>query len=115
VQTILVTGSDHACLKCLRPGHGEFKANPMKPGVRTERVAATCGDGAFIPYAATAPAIAAALALQAALEWSSRPDDPGPRIRTRLLSFAETVTIKDKSWGPDPACPACGAAPDIAQ
>jgi molybdopterin/thiamine biosynthesis adenylyltransferase len=115
VQSILVTGSDHACLKCLRPGHGEFKANPLKPGVQTERVAATCGDGAFIPYAATAPAVAAALALQAALEWSARPDDPGPRTRTRRLSFAETVSIKDKSWSRDSACPACGDRPDVAQ
>ena len=115
VQTILVTGTDHACLKCLRPGHGEFKANPVKPGVQTERVPATCGDGAFIPYAATAPAMAAALALQAALEWSAQPQDPGPRTRTRLLSFAETVAIKDKSWGRDPACPACGARDDVVE
>lgn len=107
VQTILVTGSDHACLKCLRPGHGDFKANPIKPGVQTERVPATCGDGAYIPYAATAPAMAAALALQAALEWSASPVDPGPRTRTRLLSFTDTVAIKDKSWGRDIACPAC--------
>jgi molybdopterin/thiamine biosynthesis adenylyltransferase len=115
VQTILVTGPDHACLKCLRPGHGEFKANPIKPGVQTERVPATCGDGAYIPYAATAPAMAAALALQAALEWSANPAEPGPRTRTRLLSFAKTVAIRDKSWGRDVACPACGDTPGGAE
>lgn len=111
VQTILVTGPDHACLKCLRPGHGEFKANPIKPGVQTERVPATCGDGSYIPYAATAPAMAAALALQAALAWAAAPAEPGPRTRTRLLSFPETVAIKDKSWGRDTACPACSDRP----
>jgi molybdopterin/thiamine biosynthesis adenylyltransferase len=111
VQTILVTASEHACLKCLRPGHGVFKADPIRPGQVTQTVPAACGDRAYIPYAAAAPAMAAALAVQAALEWSARPDAPGPRVRTRRLDLEKTVDIRDKSWGPDPACPACRKRP----
>jgi molybdopterin/thiamine biosynthesis adenylyltransferase len=107
VQTILVTDFEHACLKCLRPGHGEFKANPLKPGTHTQMVTATCGDGAHIPYAATAPAMAAALSLQAVLEWAEKPENPGPRVRTRRLSPDATIPFKDRSWGPDSECPAC--------
>jgi molybdopterin/thiamine biosynthesis adenylyltransferase len=107
-QTILVTDTAHACLKCLRPGHGNFKANPIRPGLLTDMVPAACGDGAYIPYAAAAPAIAGALAVQAVLEWATAPDQPGPRVRTRRLDQDRTVPINDRNWGVDPACPACG-------
>src|SRR5690606_25399776 len=67
VQTILVTGPKHACLKCLRPSHGLYKANPLKPGVKVAFESASCGDGAHIRYAASAPMMAAAVTVQAVL------------------------------------------------
>lgn len=106
-QTVLVTPTDHACLKCLRPGHGVLKANPVKPGVPTEFSSASCGDGAHVTYAAPAPALAAALVVQAALEWAAKPADPGPRVRSRVLDLARTQAPKDRSWERDPNCPAC--------
>lgn len=107
VQTILVTGPPHACLKCLRPKHGLYKADPLKPGVSTDFVAATCGDGAHVNYAAPAPIMATALAIQAALDWARSPNSPGPRVRTRVLDLGNTQAAKDKSWPAEPGCPAC--------
>jgi hypothetical protein len=107
VQTILVTGPPHACLKCLRPEHGRYRADPIKPGVTTEFVPATCGDGAHVNYAAPAPIMATALTIQAALDWARSPETPGPRVRTRVLDLERTQAPKDKSWPAQPACPAC--------
>lgn len=107
VQTILVTGTPHACLKCLRPKHGLYKADPLKPGVSTDFVAATCGDGAHVNYAAPAPIMATALVIQAVLDWARSPDSPGPRVRTRVLDLGNTQAPKDKSWLAQPGCPAC--------
>jgi hypothetical protein len=107
VQTILVTDPKHACLKCLRPSHGLYKANPLKPGVKVAFESASCGDGAHIRYAASAPMMAAAVTLQAVLDWASNPADPGPRVRTRALDLANTNPPKDRNWGAEPGCPAC--------
>jgi len=107
VQTILVTDVRHACLKCLRPGHGLFKADPLRPGTPTTSRPAACGDGGHVPYAAAAPAMAAALAVQAALEWAGKAVDPGPRVRTRVLNVEFTSPAKDRNWPVEPACPAC--------
>lgn len=109
VQTILVTPSEHACFKCLRPEHGVLKADPLKPGVSTRVVSGACGDGAHVTYAAAAPAMAAALAVQAILEWAEHPSDPGPRVRSRVLNQESTAPPKDRSWARDDNCPACGA------
>lgn len=109
VQTILVDDDAHACFKCLRPEHGRFKANPLKPGQQTDLAIAACGDGAHVPYAAAAPAMAAALTLLAATEWASAPDRPGPRVRTRRLDLERTENLQDKSHGPNEDCPACRA------
>jgi len=101
------TRSAHACLKCLRPNHGELKANPLKPGVTTADESGTCGDGAHINYAAPAPMLAATLVVQAALEWAAAPDMPGPRVRTRVLDLEHTAPPKDRNWPIEPLCPAC--------
>ncbi|MDO9335663.1 MAG: ThiF family adenylyltransferase [Caulobacter sp.] len=113
VQTILVDGESHACLKCMRPNHGEYRANPLKAGTKTEIVSAACGDGAYVPYAASAPSLAAALTVLACLEWAHRPEQPGPRVRTRVIDETATVNIKDRNWGIDPDCPACGQPHDM--
>lgn len=107
-QTVLVTPGGHACLKCLRPSHGVYKANPLKPGVAVEYTPGACGDGAHVNYAATAPIAAAGLVVQAALAWAADPDNPGPRVRTVRLDPETTQPIKDKNWPADPSCPACG-------
>lgn len=107
VQTILVDDDTHACFKCLRPEHGRFKANPLRPGQQTELAIAACGDGAHVPYAAAAPAMAAALTLLAVTEWAAAPDRPGPRVRTRRLDLDRTENLQDKSHGPSDDCPAC--------
>ena len=109
VQSVLVTDDDHACLKCLRPDHGTLKASPLRQGVEIIKRPAACGDGGHIPYAAPAPAMAAALALQAALEWAADPKAPGPRVRTRVLAPELTSAPKDRNWPPQTHCPACRA------
>lgn len=107
VQTILVADPDHACLKCLRPQHGLYKANPLKPGVATDFESASCGDGAHVTYAASAPTLAAALVVQATLDWAAVSGKPGARVRTRVLNTELTSPPKDRSWAVEPQCPAC--------
>lgn len=114
VQTILVDDAAHACFKCLRPEHGVFKANPLKPGQGTDLAIAACGDGAHVPYAAAAPAMAAAVTLLAATEWAAAPNQPGPRVRTRRLDLNRTEPLQDKSYGPSNDCPACRAPTPLA-
>lgn len=106
-QTILVTDPGHACLKCLRPQHGLYKASPLKPGVETDFESASCGDGAHVTYAASAPILAAALTVQATLDWAADPAKPGARVRTRVLNTELTSPPKDRSWAIEPQCPAC--------
>lgn len=86
------TRSAHACLKCLRPNHGELKANPLKPGVTTAVESGTCGDGAHINYAAPAPMLAATLVVQAALEWAAAPDSEIIRLRPWYMPAKEPLS-----------------------
>jgi molybdopterin/thiamine biosynthesis adenylyltransferase len=109
-QSLLYIGSDHACFKCLRPLLGEpARYDPMRKEQTLVQQVATCGEGAFVPYAVSAPAIAAGLALQAALEWNS--GNPEYRLRTLRIDPKSTNDVSPKNPTRSERCPCCAAAP----
>lgn len=105
-QALLVDGSDFACLKCLKPDHGgNWRFNPLKPGVAPTQSVAACGEAQYIAYGVAAPAMAAALALQLILDWNS--GTPAPRMRTIRIEKKDTQQVADKNSDRSPRCPAC--------
>ena len=48
-QALLVDGSDFACFKCLKLDHsGDWRFNPLKPGIFPAHTAAACGEAQYI-------------------------------------------------------------------
>ena len=106
VQSFLNLDDHHACFRCLKPtfdGPWRFPAalDDEEPNVR----AASCGDGSYIPFPADVPAMAAALASRAALEWAN--GVPSYRLRTVGTDLARSRYQKPRSPEPSPHCPAC--------
>lgn len=107
-QSLLYTGSDQACFKCLRPALGEpARYDPMRKEQALVQHVAACGEGAFVPYAVSAPAIAAGLALQAALEWNG--GNPEYRLRTLRIDPKSTNDVGPKNPTRSERCPCCAA------
>lgn len=105
-QALLVDGTQYACLKCLKPDHrGEPRYSPLKPGTVALQTAAACGEGQYIAYGIAAPAMAAALALQIALDWNT--GNPSPRMRTVRIEKKDTREVVDKNPERSDRCPAC--------
>ena len=108
-QCLLVDGAGYACFKCLRPRHGEpWRFDPLRQGVGTVVQPAACGTGPFVAYGVAAPTMAAALALQAVLDWAA--GDPSPRLRTVRVEQAATCVVRDKNPSRASGCPACGGS-----
>lgn len=106
-QAILVTDFEHACLKCQKPVVDEkWHNDPMKGGAKAVPTAAACGEGLYIAYGVAAPVMAAALALELALDWNS--GDAKPLLRTVRVNTKSTVEVKNKSPSRSMGCPACG-------
>lgn len=105
-QVLLVDDAPYACFKCLRPDHGgEWRFNPLKHDFEPVQSPATCGESQYIAYGVAAPATAAALALQVALDWNS--GNSAPRLRTAQIDKNETRYIKDKNPQRSERCSAC--------
>ncbi|MBS1092962.1 ThiF family adenylyltransferase [Gluconobacter sp. Dm-74] len=95
------------CLKCIRTSPAASSPYwPLVVGEETQPVAATCGEAAFVPYGVAAPAIAAAMALKACLDWSRNASEPN--MRTIRVEFGATVEVPDTTPKPIFDCPACG-------
>ena len=94
------------CLLCCRP-HGAAAA-ALLPGANTAVVPAACGEAPFTPYGVAAPATAAGLAMQMALEWAA--GDARPCFRTTRVDHAATRPLPDADLAARPDCPACGRA-----
>lgn len=106
-QVLLVDGSEFACFKCLKPDHeGSWRFNPVKPDFTPTLTPAACGETQFVAYGVAAPAMAAALALQIALDWNS--GSQSPRMRTLRIEENATVDVRNKNPDRSPRCPACG-------
>ncbi|WP_420563924.1 ThiF family adenylyltransferase [Thalassobaculum sp.] len=107
-QTFLNRVDDKACLRCLRPDLAQRgRYWPLKPKVDQElRVPADGCGGSYVPYAVSAPMIAAGLAVEAILDWAK--GDPRPTLRTLNIDQSRTEHHKNVSPSRHPACPACG-------
>ena len=107
-QSLLVDVEEYACYKCLKPQlDGSWRFSPLKSTARATRVPAACGESQFIAYGVAAPAIAAALALQIAIDWSN--GNPSPRLRTVRVERKDTVNIAHKNPDRSRRCQACGS------
>lgn len=105
-QALLVDGFDFACLKCLRPDQEQpWRHSPMRSVNEATITAAACGEGAYIAYGVAAPVIAAALALELAMDWNH--GDPAPRLRTLCINNSTTIAVKNKNATRAENCPAC--------
>lgn len=108
-QALLVDDGSYACFKCLKPDHQrDWRFNPLKTGEAAVQVAAACGEAQYIAYGVAAPAMAAALALQIALDWSG--GQPAPRMRTVRIDKQCTREVADKNPDRSKRCPACANA-----
>ncbi len=106
VQSFLNLREDDCCLRCLHPKMSEPpRFRPLKPGVEVNQAPATCGDGAYIPYSVAAPATAAGLACDMAIDWAN--DRPGPRFRTILLDPERGIRREPTSPTRHKDCPSC--------
>ncbi len=105
-QGLLADDSDFACFKCMKEGSpSRWRFSPLKVDVETEQTAAACGEGRFIPYGVSAPTMAAALALQIAIDWSN--GDPSPRLRTVSIDKKTTRARDDTNPKKVDVCPEC--------
>jgi len=107
-RSFLNLSDDEFCFRCLRPNMKDQERYPaLKPNVEANIAEATCGEGAYFPYSVAAPAIAAALACDAAISWAN--EIPGPRLRTQVLDFDRAIHRKPTTPSRHKDCPSCGA------
>lgn len=108
-QSFLNIGGEFACYRCLRPELDKpWRYDPRKRVKDTGTVVtASCGDGAYVPFAVNAPVMAASLALGAALDFAS--GTPGPRLRTLVIDEKAAHSVKDQSPNRHDRCPACSS------
>lgn len=105
-QGILTGIVGTACYKCLRPElRGPWRFDPMLPKQELIVAPAACGEAPFLPYSIAAPAMAAALATQMAMNWAS--GTPRPTLRTVRIDHGATRQVKDQSPGRSERCAAC--------
>jgi len=105
VQSFLNNGNGLACYRCLKPektwAHDPRKEVKAKPQVVLNR----CGDGPYLPFSVSASVSAAALALEATLDFFR--GKPGPTLRTRTLDHEAAKQIKDGKPAQHSRCPIC--------
>ena len=112
-QAFLADGLSGACYKCLEPKFGEnSRYSPLKnPKDTAVIVDAQCGDGAYVPFSVSAPATAASLGLELALDWA----DGGEfkRLRTVTFDFERGKIVKPSSPASVRSCLACGGEASV--
>jgi molybdopterin/thiamine biosynthesis adenylyltransferase len=102
----MFVGSGGACLECLNHGGGE-RFPTIRQGHVAEITPAHCGEGAYFAYGPAAPAIAAGLAIQMALDWAK--GEPSPRLRTIRIIESATRATKDQNPPPLSGCRCCAS------
>lgn len=107
-QALLADGSTNACLKCLKPSlSGQPRFRALRPNAAIEEGAVvSCGDAGFVPYPASRPTAAAALACDMVLDWAN--GEPQNRLRSFTLNPQQAFQIKDSSPAALEQCPCCG-------
>jgi molybdopterin/thiamine biosynthesis adenylyltransferase len=101
----LLVGRESACLDCLIQADGSQRYRVLRPEHPAAITPANCGEGAYFAYGPGPSAIAAGLAVQMALEWSTR--SPSARLRTIRIDEAATFHTKDQSPSKLLGCSGC--------
>lgn len=105
VQSFTLSSNEQACLRCWK-SHGTLESFVPAASDQTEiRIGRGCDDP-FVPFNGASPLLAAGLALQATLDWSSGKSKP--LLRTIEIDYKSTRHIKPKSPKKYARCAACG-------
>lgn len=107
VQTFINVDSAFACYRCLQPNHDEPARFSPLYGKQPDPVA-PCGEQPYTPYGPAAPAMAASLAVQHAIDWAS--GSAVPLLRTVAVRRELAHDVPPKSPPPKTQCPACSRA-----
>lgn len=107
VQALLSDGGDHACYDCLNLSEGNELERQRFPVIKKAPNTRFIGCHTMRPYATTAPAVAAALAAQMAIDWKT--GVPSSRLRTLYLDSGSHLYhhIPDLDPGRLPECGTC--------
>ncbi len=106
IQSLFVDSLDTACYRCLRvEQNGELmerfsalKSDSNKPFIRV-------GCESYMPFPVSTSVQAAALGLEATLDWAR--GNPSYRLRTRVIDEKIGRNVKDQNPSPLSNCPAC--------
>jgi len=106
VQSLFVDSLDTACYRCLRVEQNEElveRFNALKGGSGKPFLRVGCES--YMPFPVSTSVQAAALGLEATLDWVR--GDPSYRLRTRVIDEKAGRKVKDQDPSPLPNCPAC--------
>lgn len=105
VQTLWADRSGAGCFRCLKvtdeQSYRQDRFRVLNESPRKRRL----GCHAFTPYAVSSPMNAAALAMDAVIDWIK--GDPSPRFRTRSIESADVRPVKNQNISRLQNCPAC--------
>lgn len=104
-QSFLNVGGDAACYRCLKPNR-QWHFDPRKDvSQKSELIANRCGDGPYLPFSVAASVSAAALGLEATLDFFS--SNQGATLRTTALDPKQAKQIKGSRPSRSKECPVC--------
>lgn len=104
-QSFLNASAGEACYRCLIPDNN-WRYDPRKNSSEKPRIIANrCGDGPYLPFSVAASVIAAALGLEAVLDFFG--SQTGATLRTRVIDPKLARQIKDTRPSRSDRCPLC--------
>lgn len=107
VQTFWAQGRKLGCFRCLLQADHKNYRQERFPVLKVQPKRKQLGCNGFTPYAVSAPMAAAALCMEAVVDWlqSGR---SSPRFRTSATANANVYGVKNQDVSRLPGCPACG-------
>jgi molybdopterin/thiamine biosynthesis adenylyltransferase len=107
VQTFWAQGRQLGCFRCLLQADHKNYRQERFPVLKEQPKRKQLGCNGFTPYAVSAPMAAAALCMEAVVDWlqSGR---PSPRFRTSATANANVYGVKNQDVSRLAVCPACG-------
>ena len=107
VQTFWAQGRQLGCFRCLLQADHKNYRQERFPVLKEQPKRKQLGCSGFTPYAVSAPMSAAALCMEAVVDWlqSGR---ASPRFRTSATANANVYGVKNQDVSRLAACPACG-------
>ncbi|MDO9010346.1 MAG: ThiF family adenylyltransferase [Gallionella sp.] len=106
VQSLWADNSGTGCFRCLKSTDEYSYRQDRFPVLNVAPLKQSVGCHAFTPYAVSSPMQAAALAIDAVIDWMK--GDPSPRFRTRSIENSDVRRVKNQNISRLQNCPACG-------